>query len=141
VATQTWVAGGAGGSGGALRVQGQVDGGLPYAWAGTMFMPGSQPFAPVDFTRRTTLVLKVRSAGEGAPNEATKEISAMVFSGPATQRQPAVVRFATTPQWAEVRIPLDRFQGADLQQLRALAFTAGPVPGPFSFDIDDVRFE
>jgi imidazolonepropionase-like amidohydrolase len=136
-ATQAWLAGGAEASRGALRVQGQVDGGLPYAWAGTMFMPGAQPFAAVDFSARKTLVLKVRSAGEAA----TKEISAMIFSGPPTQRQPAVVRFATTPQWAEVRIPLQRFQNADLQQLRALAFTAGPTPGPFSFDIDDIRIE
>jgi hypothetical protein len=136
-ATQAWLAGGADGSRGALRVQGQVDAGLPYAWAGTMFMPGAQPFAAVDFSARKTLVLKVRSAGEGA----TGQLSAMLFSGPATQRQPAVVRFAATPQWAEVRIALEGFQGADLQQLRALAFTAGPQPGAFSFDIDDVRFE
>lgn len=136
-ATQAWLAGGASGSGGALRVQGQVDGGLPYAWAGTMFMPGAQPFAAVDFSARKTLVLKVRSAGE-AP---TSELGAMIFSGPATQRQPAVVRFSVSPQWAEVRISLDRFSGADLKQLRALAFTAGPTPGAFNFDIDDIRFE
>jgi imidazolonepropionase-like amidohydrolase len=136
-ATQAWLAGGADGSAGALRVTGQVDAGLPYAWAGTLFMPGAQPFQAVDFSQRKTLVLKVRSAGEGAQ----RELSAMIFSGPATQRQPAVVRFAPTAQWAEVRIALERFQGADLQQLRALAFTAGPAPGPFSFDIDDVRIE
>ena len=136
-ATQAWLAGGADGSRGALRVQGQVDGGLPYAWAGTMFMPGAQPFEAVDFSARKTLVLKVRSVGDAA----ARELSAMIFSGPATQRQPAVVRLAVTPQWAEVRIALDRFQGADLKQLRALAFTAGPAAGPFSFDIDDIRFE
>lgn len=136
-ASQAWLAGGAADSRGALRVQGQVDGGLPYAWAGTMFMPGAQPFAAVDFSARQTLVLKVRSAGEAA----TKEISAMIFSGPPTQRMPAAVRFALTPQWAEVRLPLASFQGADLKQLRALAFTAGPSAGPFSFDIDDIRIE
>ena len=72
-ATQAWLAGGAEGSRGALRVQGQVDGGLPYAWAGTMFMPGAQPFAAVDFSARKTLVLKVRSVGDAATQGAQRD--------------------------------------------------------------------
>jgi len=132
-ASQAWVEGGAGGSRGALRVQGEVSAELAFAWAGSLFMPGAQPYAAVDFSRRKALVLQVR----GQP----RELSAMIFSGPPTQRMPAVVRFAVTAQWAEVRIPLERFQGADLQQLRALAFTAGLPAGPFSFEIDEVRIE
>lgn len=133
-ATQAWLAGGADGSSGAMRVEGVVDPGLPYAWAGTLFMPGAKPFEAMDFGAHRTLVLKVRSRVPG-------EIGVMLFSGPVTQRQPSVVRLATTAQWAEVRIGLDRFTGADLRQLRGLAITAGPAPGPFGFDIDDLRIE
>jgi hypothetical protein len=40
-----------------------------------------------------------------------------------------------------VRLPLAAFGGADLSQLRGLAFTAGLPAGPFTFAIDDVRIE
>jgi imidazolonepropionase-like amidohydrolase len=132
-ATQAWQAGGAGGSAGALKVQGEVSADLPYAWAGTLFMPGAQPFAAVDFSGRKTLVFQVR----GQP----RALNVMLFSGPATQRMPAVAPAMVTAQWTEVRIPLAGFQGADLQQVRGLAFTAGLPAGPFSFEIDSVRIE
>ena len=136
-ATQAWQAGGAdsgaGSSPGALKVHGDVAPGLPYAWAGTLFMPGAQPFAALDFSSRTALVFHVR----GEP----RTLSVMLFSGPATQRMPSIVPFTVTSQWTQVRIPLARFNGAELQQLRGLAFTAGLPAGPFSFDIDNVRIE
>ena len=132
-ATQAWLSGGADGSAGCLQVQGVVAPELPYAWAGTLYMPGSQPFAPVDFGARRTLVFKVRGPA--------RELRAMIFSGPASNRQPAQVVFSVSPQWTEQRIPLSRFAGVDLSQLRGLAFTAGLPAGPFSFDIDDVRIE
>jgi imidazolonepropionase-like amidohydrolase len=129
----SWEAGGAGGSKGALRVRGEVDGGLPYAWAGTLFMPGPKPFAAVDFARHATLIFKVRGDA--------RTLSAMLFSGSASQRMPALVSFQATPEWSEVRLPLAAFGGADLSQLRGLAFTAGLPAGPFTFAIDDVRIE
>lgn len=132
-ATQAWQAGGAEGSKGTLHVQGEVAADLPYAWAGTLYLPGRKPFEPVDHATRQTLVFKVRGPA--------RELHAMIFSGPASNRQPAMVRFAITPQWTEQRIPLARFAGADLAQLRGLAFTAGLPAGPFSFEIDDVRIE
>jgi imidazolonepropionase-like amidohydrolase len=132
-ARQEWIDASANGSKGALRVSGEVAPGLPYAWAGTLFMPGAEPFAPVDFSARKTLVFKVR--GEGRP------LTAMIFSGSATSRMPATVAFDTTTQWSEVRIELQRFDGADFTRLRGLAFTAGVPAGPFAFEIDDIRVE
>ena len=126
-------AGGAGGSKGALRVRGEVDGGLPYAWAGTLFMPGSKPFEAVDFSQRKALIFKVRGDA--------RSFNALLFSGSADQRMPAYATFQATPEWTEVRLPLATFGGADLAQVRALAFTAGLPAGPFSFEIDDVRVE
>lgn len=132
-ATISWEAGGSDGSKGALRVRGEVDGGLPYAWAGTLFMPGPKPFAAVDFARRSTLIFKVRGDA--------RTLAAMLFSGAADQRMPALATFRATPDWSEVRLPLVAFGGADLSQLRGLAFTAGLPAGPFTFAIDDVRIE
>jgi len=133
-ATQTWIAGGADGSKGALRVTGTVAPGAIFAWAGTLFMPGAAPFEPTDFTGRTTLVFKVR----GEANGDARDNTAMLFSGPPSNGQPATARFRVTPQWTEVRIPLTKFLGADLTTVKGLAFTAGAPVGDFSFEIDDV---
>jgi imidazolonepropionase-like amidohydrolase len=132
-ATQTWQAGGANGSKGAMRVSGTIDGAMPFAWAGSLYAPGTPAFEAVDFSKRKTLVFKVRGD--------VRELTAMLFSGPATQRMPATVRFAVSAEWTEVRIPLDRFEGGDPSRTRAIAVTAGPPAGPFDFQIDDVRIE
>lgn len=130
-ATQAWIASGADGSQGAMHVEGAIATGAPFAWAGTLFMPGDRPFAAVDLSMRKTLVFKVR--GEA------RALSAMLFSG--STRQPAVVPFDVTPTWTELRIPLERFGAVDLAQVRAFAWTATAPAGPFAFDLDDVRLE
>lgn len=130
VATQTWLPGGADGSKGALKVSGTVTAGAPVAWSGTLFMPGSAPFGPVDYTGRTMLVFKVRGDN--------RQETAMIFSGPPSNGAPATVSFTATSTWTEVRIPLAQFSGADLARVRGLAFTAGLPAGDFSFEIDDV---
>ena len=127
-ATLYWVA-----DGGFVRVQGLVDAGLPYAWAGAMWMVGDKPMAPVDYSARKTLVFKVR--GEA------RQGLAMIFSGPASNGRPAMLPFQITPQWTEVRLPLASFQGADLAQLRGLAITVGLPAGAFGFDLDDVSIQ
>ncbi len=129
-ATQTWKAGGADGSAGALAVQGEIGAAVPYAWAGSLWMAGAQPMQAVDLSGRKELVFKVRGDG--------RENSAMLFSGQATQGRPAIVRFKTGSEWREVRIPLDQFTGADLSRLRAIAFVAAAPAGRFEFEIDDI---
>src|SRR5690606_41781545 len=63
VATQEWVADGAGGSRGALRVSGEIRPGFAYPWAGTMFHPGAQPTQPVDASMRRELGGAARGDG------------------------------------------------------------------------------
>ena len=135
VATQAWTAGGADGSRGAMRVAGTIDAASPFPWAGTLFMPGAQAFAAVDLSEKKALVFKVRSVGDG------RGMTAMWFSGAPSNRQPSMVRFATTGEWTAVRIALDRFVGADPTRTRAIAITAGAPAGDFAFEIDDVGFE
>ena len=133
-ATQRWLAGGAGGSKGALHVEGVIASELSFAWSGSLFMPGASPFDAVDLSQRRVLVFQVRSP-------ARTSLSAMLFSGAPTNRQPSIVGFDVTPEWREVRIPLERFEGSDATRVRGLAFTAGQPAGPFAFDLDDIRIE
>ena len=130
-ATQAWVAGGADGSRGALRVRGEIRPGFAFPWAGTMFHPGVQPMQPVDASARGELVFQVRGDG--------RSYQAMLFSGPSMQSMPAMQPFTAGPEWSEVRIPLASFAGAELASLRAVAFTAGLPEGAFELDIDQVE--
>ena len=63
----------------------------------------------------------------------------MLFSGPSMQGMPSMQVFTAGEDWAEVRLPLDGFAGADLAQLRAIAFTAGKPDGAFEFFLDHVE--
>lgn len=125
------VAGGAGGSTGALRVAGEVRPGFPFPWAGVMFFPAEVPMQPVDFSTRTELVFQVRGDG--------REYSAMLFSGPSVQGVPAILGFRAGPQWTQVRLALADFPGGDLSQLRGIALTAGQPAGRFEFFLDRVE--
>jgi imidazolonepropionase-like amidohydrolase len=130
-AALSWLPGGAGNSKGALRMAGQVDGALVYAWAGSMWMPGAQPMQAVDFSSRSELVFKVKGDG--------RDYNVLVFSGASAQGMPAAQSFKTSSQWQEVRLPLAKFNGADFGKLRGMAFTAGLPAGDFEFSIDDVE--
>lgn len=125
------VAGGAGGSRGAMRVAGEVRSGFAFPWAGVMFFPAAQPMQPVDLSSRSELVFRVRGDG--------RSYNAMLFSGPSVQGMPSVQVFVAGPEWSEVRLPLAAFQGGDLAQVRGIAFTAGQPLGAFELFIDDVE--
>ena len=129
--SQQWVEAGADGSRGALQVSGEVLPGFAYPWAGTMFFPASAPMQPVDASRRKELVFQVRGDG--------RQYSAMLFSGPSAQAMPSIRTFTADAQWRKVRLPLSAFAGADLSQLRGIAFTAGQPQGRFEFVIDQVE--
>ena len=96
-----------------------------------MFFPASQPMQPVDFSARKELVFRVRGDG--------RSYNAMLFSGPSAQGMPSMQAFVAGPEWVEVRLPLEGFAGADLAQLRGIAFTAGQPLGTFEFMLDDVE--
>lgn len=125
------VAEGAGGSRGALEVTGEVKPGFAYPWSGAIFLPATQPMQPMDLSSRKELVFHARGDG--------RTYSAMLFSGPSMQGLPSTRTFVAGPQWQEVRLALADFPGADLAQLRAIAFTAGAPHGTFGFRIDRVE--
>lgn len=125
------VEGGADGSRGALEVIGEVRPGFPFPWAGVMFFPAAEPMQPVDLSARSELVFQVRGDG--------RSYNAMVFSGPSVQGMPSTLTFSAGPEWAEVRLALFDFVGADLSQLRGIVFTAGQPAGSFEFSLDHVE--
>ncbi|MGY0612822.1 CIA30 family protein [Luteimonas sp. A501] len=131
VAEQAWIAGGADGSSGALRVTGEIRPGFAFPWAGTMFHPGAQPMQPVDASARSELVFQARGDG--------RSYQAMLFSGPSMQAMPSMQSFVAGPDWQEVRMPLSSFAGADAATLRAIAITAGQPDGAFELYIDRVE--
>lgn len=125
------VQGGAEGSHGALRVDGEIRPGFAFPWAGVMWFPAAQAMQAVDLSARSELVFHVRGDG--------RRYSAMLFSGASVQAMPSVQTFVASPEWSEIRLPLASFQGGDLSQVRGIAFTAGQPVGTFEFRIDAVE--
>ena len=53
----------------------------------------------------------------------------------------ATQSFVAGRTWRQHSFPLSAFQGIDPHQVRGILFAAGPAPGKFRFQIDDVRFK
>jgi len=47
--------------------------------------------------------------------------------------------FVARPDWKQYRIPLSAFDGSDGSDVLGIAFVAGPSPGKFAFELDDVE--
>lgn len=123
---------GAAGTRYSLRVSGTVMAGTIFAWAGALFSPGSRPFDAVDLSSKQTLSFWAK--GDGG------RYSVMLF----TQRagfMPAVQPFDAGAEWRRYEYRLKEFAGASGQGLMGVLFAAGPAPGDFAFQIDEVRFD
>ncbi len=125
------VDGGAQGSKGALEIAGTISAGSPYPWAGAMFSPGAQPFAPVNLS--ATPVLEFWTKGDG------KQHRVLCFTATGG-RIPAQSVFMTSADWTEIRIPMENFNGSDGHDVESVIFDGGLIPGQFRFAVDQVRF-
>jgi imidazolonepropionase-like amidohydrolase len=112
-----------------LAVQASVAPGLPYAWSSVAFMPGAQPMQPADLSAARVLRFKVRGDG--------KTYQVMIMG--AANGRPSSVPFVAGPEWAEISLPLSAFAGIDPAAVAMLAFSAGPQPGEYRFELADVR--
>jgi hypothetical protein len=126
------VEGGAMGSKGALQITGKISGASQQAWAGVMYSPGPQPFAPADLSAKKTLSFWAKGDGRG--------YAVLVFTQ-TNGYQPAVQIFTPGPEWKEFRFTLASFNGTDGKDITSIMFTAGPPAGDFSFTIDTVSLE
>ncbi|HEV3254148.1 MAG TPA: amidohydrolase family protein [Candidatus Acidoferrales bacterium] len=123
--------GGANNSKYSLQVTGNIDGAVPYAWAGAIFFPGNAPFTPVNLSMKKQV--RFWAKGDG------KTYRVMLFSQ-SRGFFPATQTFLAAPEWKEYTFTITTF-GLDGKDLTALLFSGGPSPGGFSFQIDDVRIE
>jgi imidazolonepropionase-like amidohydrolase len=125
------VDGGANGSAKALAVTGTISPAFQYAWAGAMFSPGEQPFAPANLSSKRELRFWAKGDGK------TYRVMLFTQAAPAT---PLVRTFVAGPEWAEHVFPLAAFGGSDGRGVMAVIVAGGPEPGPFAVRIDEVRF-
>lgn len=128
IANTVWLASGAGGSKGAMRVEGDVMAG-PTPWAGAMFSPGSTQMQPVNLGTRQAITLKVR----GTPGD---YVIVMLHG----EGQVAAVPVVVGEDWGEIRVPLSKFVGADLSRVMSLGISNSRI-GHFRVDLDDVAIE
>ena len=133
-ATQQLVAGGAGGSKGALEVTGEIGDKIQYPFAGTMFFPEGPPMQGLmDYSSKKALSFQARGDG--------KRYMLMVISGLAVDAIPLMYDFEAGPDWHEVKLDMASYPNVDWTRVRAIGVgTMGPV-GTFRFQIDNVRLE
>lgn len=126
------VAGGAQGTAYALAVSGMISDKLPYAWAGVMLSPASQPFTPANLSAAKALRFRVRGDGKGG--------RVMLFSQ-SKGFVPIERTFATSSEWTEIVMPFASFDGIDGHDVLSIIFSGGPAAGAFAFQLDDVRIQ
>ena len=112
-----------------LAVRATVAPGLPFAWSSVAFMPGARPMQPADLSAAKILRFKVRGDGK------TYQVMLMGAGSP----RPSMVPLVAKGEWEEVSVPLSAFDGIDPAAVAMLAFSAGPQPGDYRFELADVR--
>ncbi len=115
---------------GGLHITGTIDGKLPFAWAGAMWMPAGAFNKGLDFRSVKALRFRVTGTGSGRLMLYTTTGGFM----------PQEKRFEAKPEGVEVTIPFSAFKG-DLGKVNALILCAGPKPGPVDLRIQELRVE
>ena len=121
------VEGGAEGSAGAVKISGEVKTGAAYPWAGAMFSPGAQPLSPVDLSAVEGFSFRTRGDG--------KTYGVMLFTA-SRGYAPIVRTFVAPEEWTEHSFRWSDFEGSRGEDVTAIAFVGGPVPGTFAFQLD-----
>ena len=117
---------------GALLVEGDVDAGLPYAWAGAIFYPGQFPMSPADLSSKKQISFWAKADG--------RTYSVMLFA-PSKFFAPIIQTFVPGAEWKQFTFKLAQFDGYDGHDLAGLFIGAGLPAGKFALQIDDVSFQ
>ncbi len=126
------VEGGANGSRRSLSVSGEVAPGLAYAWSGAIFFPSSVPFAPANLSHKKELAFWAKG---------DIKILAVMVNLKDKGFIPLTVPVTIGADWREFAIPFTAFGNSDGSNITAVSIAAGPEPGPFAFQIDEVRLK
>ena len=135
--SQRVVADGAGHSKGALEVSGDVGTAIQYPFVGTSFLPNGKPTPDfsqqgfMNYSSRHTLRFFARGDGHNYT---------VAISGPVLGAIPAMYGFNAGADWQEVAVPLAELGNLDLERVKAIS-VGTMAPGPFRFQIDNVRIE
>jgi imidazolonepropionase-like amidohydrolase len=122
------VDGGANNTGKSLQVNGSINAGFAFPWAGVMWTPAAQPMQPADLSSKQGV--RFWAKGDGGTYRL------MLFAASLGQR-PVEQPFVAGAEWKEYMIPWQAF-GLDGKGIMAVIFTAGGKPGAFQFQIDEV---
>lgn len=128
----TIAAGGANNSQYCLALSGEVVAGAAFVWSGTIMFPASKPFAPADLSGKKGITFWARGDGQ------TYEI---LFYSQKTGFMPASRSFTCGAEWQQFIFAFSAFPNIDSTQITAIAFTAGPKPGRFSFQLDNIELQ
>jgi imidazolonepropionase-like amidohydrolase len=123
---------GADGSKRSLQLKGSINPPLPWAWAGTMFSPGSTVMGPADLSGKKTISFWAK--GDGKPARI------MLFAR-STGYQPAFQVFTPTEKWTRNTFEIKSFNNSTGKDITAIIFSGGVEFGPFEYQIDQVMFE
>jgi hypothetical protein len=130
VSTVKLMPGGALGSSGSLYVQGEVAPGTnPYA--GVTFWPAPQTMATANLSGVTRLSF-------WAKGDEKTYVVGLASGSPHVE---ASATFVAGREWREYTFNLSDFAGIEKQRVLWVIFSAGPAPGPFEFQIDEVRLQ
>jgi hypothetical protein len=85
----------------------------------------------MDFSKKQTLRFFARGDGHNYT---------VLLMGPALDTIPAMYSFTPGENWQEVSVPLQQMGALDIKRVKLISF-GSMSPGPFRFEIDDVRVE
>jgi hypothetical protein len=123
------VSGGANGTAKSLEVTGEIIAGFAYPWAGAMYSPGAQPFAPANLSKASGIRFWTKGDGQ------TYRVLYFTASGGNIPQQ---TTFVAGVDWKQYSVPFSTFGDSDGHDVEAILFTAGPTTGKFKFQIDEV---
>lgn len=123
---------GAEGSKGSLLIRGTVTGESPARWAGAMFSPGPVMMAPANLSAKKALSFWAKGDG--------KNFQVMLFFQ-ANGFTPSIKNFTAGKEWKKHRFDLKEFNDCDGSGLLGVFIGSGAEAGPFTLQVDNVRFE
>lgn len=115
---------------GGLVVAGEIRPQAPHPWAGITFLPGPTPFTPANLSSKKEILFRAR--GDGRSYQV-----GFHFWDHGLHRSTQV--FVAERCWRDVAFRFSDF-GTNGRTVMGVFFGAGPQSGPFSFELDKVRF-
>ncbi len=124
--------GGAGSSKYCLALSGEVAPGIAFAWSGTILFPAGKLFEPVDLSSKKRITFWGRGDGQAYR---------ILFYSQKTGYIPISQSFTCGAEWRQFSFDFSTFPNLDSTQVTAIAFCAGPKPGRFNFQLDDIELQ